>query len=275
MEFEKIDKNNYKKYKQYFTVNKTEILKKIEEHIKNDYDGILKDKPSYVINEYKRLLEEFYKKIVIAEIYELQNDKKFWSYQIVISEQAITLYLFQVEGFKKNESNTFSHIYDAVINTESIYNIIQIDCDYFTVEEMAEIYNKSKGTIRQYIRRGAIRSVKKINAANESSWLIPKICEVVKNPYKKQEHTYHIKGKLYYADTRFNDILYNAIYISISHDFSGMYNVRTYKKDYKLLHEEKLDTNAKETLELYLLTQHNVCACDRYDLIDGITITKL
>lgn len=63
------------------------------------------------------------------------------------------------------------------------YSLFYIPAKYLTVEEFADIYNVPPATVRQWIRRGKIRTAKKIS----TGWVIPELTDPPKTDYKKYQ----------------------------------------------------------------------------------------
>jgi excisionase family DNA binding protein len=60
-----------------------------------------------------------------------------------------------------------------IITSTKNFTLLDIKCDYLKVSQFAEIHNVTETTVRQWIRRGKLRTVKKVGR----DWLIPSIAE--------------------------------------------------------------------------------------------------
>ena len=114
-----------------------------------------------------RLLNEFYSKVVRTTLPEPLPD--WWSYSYVITASGIQLYL---DHYRWSYS---SRNYDCHRDENLV--LLDVPAKRLTVSKFAEIYSIEEVTVRQWIRRGKIRSASKLG----KEWRIPELAEVSKN----------------------------------------------------------------------------------------------
>ena len=118
------------------------------------------------------LVDKFISKINKSNLPDLNN---WWFYDYCINNFDITLYIrycneieFDGDGFIKT------------IGTSDSYSIITIPCNMLTVNEFAEINNVKPLTVRQWIRRGKLRKIKKCGR----DWLISELSDPPSRKYE-------------------------------------------------------------------------------------------
>ena len=87
-----------------------------------------------------------------------------WTYTFVVSSQGAEVCVQHLAYLAENGSC----VYNAV------YTLLTIPCHMLTVEEFAKIYGVEQVTVRQWIRRGKIRTAKKTGCG----WLISELTEL-------------------------------------------------------------------------------------------------
>ena len=110
------------------------------------------------------LLNMFYEKIDKAVLFEELPD--YWTYGFTFEYDEFSLNLEHIKEYKLDEDNEYrSSRYDAV------YKLVTIRPTSFTVDQYAKFYQVEQGTVRQWIRRGKIRTAYK----EGSEWKIPEL----------------------------------------------------------------------------------------------------
>lgn len=130
------------------------------EHIQSDeeseYTEKSKQKKLELCNKFMSSLE----KCKLPTLTEL-----WWFYHYEFTYKGIDLNLCTADNIEIDEVEEYvSSMTSAVEHT-----LISIECDYLTVEQFADIQGVTPITVRQWIRRGKLRSAKK----NGRDWLIP------------------------------------------------------------------------------------------------------
>ena len=92
----------------------------------------------------------------------------WWCYGIEISSAGITIILQLYGDEEFDENGEFEPCF-----VEEEFELIHVESRMLTVDEYAKQYGVDQGTVRQWIRRGKIRSAEK----HGSEWRIPELTE--------------------------------------------------------------------------------------------------
>lgn len=162
--------------RKYLMRNKDRLLIRIKNCIK---DMVVEDSMTGEHSKayYKRLnelLERFYEKVKKIPLMTIKDD--CWGYGFCITEWGVVLSLMYVDVD-----------YDITEQDEKIsfplpfyeYKLMQVDAKMLSPEEYAEVYEVGTGTVRQWIRRGKLRSAKKIGR----TWKISELCDMPSRGY--------------------------------------------------------------------------------------------
>lgn len=119
------------------------------------------------------MLEKMVSRIENTHLFNMLED--WWCYIIDISSDGISLnlQLMSSEYFNDNGEIEPSFI-------EEEFELIRMDSKLLTVDEYAKQYEVDQGTVRQWIRRGKLRSAVK----HGSEWRIPELTEPLNRGYK-------------------------------------------------------------------------------------------
>lgn len=106
----------------------------------------------------------------------------WWFYDFRHLNDGIELNLYYCDEIEMDEEG-------ELIGTTSSqkFMLLSVKCDYLTVDEFAVIHNVANTTVRQWIRRGKLRTAKKAGR----DWLIPSITERPTRGFKNV--SYHWK----------------------------------------------------------------------------------
>ena len=110
------------------------------------------------------LLDYFYKKVENAVLFEELPDS--WTYETTYEYDEFSLDLVHIKEYKVDEDGEFRSRTD-----DAVYKLVTICPAAFSVDEYAKYYDVQPGTVRQWIRRGKLRTVYK--EGNE--WKIPEL----------------------------------------------------------------------------------------------------
>ena len=281
----KITAKSYKDYSSFFLLTKEDILKKLEQHIayameeeflykiqRNDNAG----------KEYVRILNSLKQKIEKIAIMPLHNDKEFWSYRIISTEEDVALYLAKIDSIRFKET-----FFDGFAYASELQKIIIAEPRYISLEEYSQRNNQKLVTSRQQIRRGYLRSVHReaiqVNLGNKLTWYISELCTIlnVKTIIDKPAY-YAIKEDI----TDINEdiaefFIEKPELIKISrkaYSSSNLrYNIKVYKNG-EIISDAYYNEIIKEKLEIFLLGNKNVKAASLLKddtLIEGHLIEEI
>ena len=130
---------------------------------------------------YTKLLTRFYKKIEDTVLFNRLED--FWHYTIGVSSAGAVLSLCYLDNYKVDENSGTLTLYGPGQEIP----IISIQGRYLSVEEYASEYGVGAGTVRQWIRRGKIRTA--IKSGKE--WIIPELTELPGRGYQSASYMYN------------------------------------------------------------------------------------
>ncbi len=124
-------------------------------------------------NAYIDLIKRFFADIEKTTLFE--KLEPWWSYECEIDDSGASLllrYFSSVDFDDEGNMDTVS------IGQEFV--LVKTSSRLLTVEQYAEQYDVTVSTVRQWIRRGKLRSA--IKTGNE--WRIPELCEITDRGYK-------------------------------------------------------------------------------------------
>lgn len=232
-------------------------LKSIEEESKDNK----KHSPAYYAR-YKELIERFKVKVEACEFPEHLED--WWHYEYSVYETGVTLQLAHVSWFDFDRDDDISEEHDTV------FDLLKVSTKLLTVEQYAQAYGVTTTTVRQWIRRGKLRSAIK----RGSEWRIPELCEPSGRGYqiaaydRKEYLTDLPQGYEFLNDYDFVRIMQNRdkkelfdVYFGYRSDERGTYEEKAKKK--KPL-EMQMDIKEREKFELYLISNPFVQSVSNY-----------
>lgn len=193
---------------------------------------------------YLSLLQKLRQKINGTVLFE--NLEDYWYYSMSITSSGASLdinwaYGCEIHGDKK-----------LVVKTGQTLTLLHVPAQYLTVSEYAHDYGVDPGTVRQWIRRGKIRSAKKVGTI----WLIPEMTAPPSRGYLPAR--YAINEELSDIPEEFS-FLSGCQKVSIydRHGETGAYTVYCTDKN---LHTNEVivDTPKRERLEVYLISHPDV-----------------
>ena len=128
------------------------------------------------------------------------------------------------------------------------FDLVKVSTRLLTVEEYASIYEVSFGKVRQWIRRGKLRSA--IKAGSE--WRIPELSEITGRGYRRA--TFHWDDKLSDVPEEYSYLKeYSWLSIDQNVKDKNLFRVVCLGKDTKSL-EMIMETKEREKFELYLIS---------------------
>jgi len=134
---------------------------------------------------YQNLLGRFAEAVSSAVLFEHLEDR--WFYELSISHRGANLMLVHANECWVGNAGIVQ------VTTDQAYTLINVRGKYLSVEKYAEAYDVSVGTVRQWIRRGKIRTA--IKTGNE--WRIPEMTDISGRGYQSAVYMWY---------TRLNDL---------------------------------------------------------------------
>lgn len=161
-------------FREQATTDKEDILDNIR-WVKNDWTLRSKTDTKHTAAFYGillDLLDRFVEAVRKARLFEAPLD--CWVYSFDIDCKRITLMLEHCASYSVDSSQTIQ--FDLI---DESFQLLSVKSKRLTVEEYAKIYGVEQGTVRQWIRRGKIRSAMKYG----NEWRIPELVEPPRRGY--------------------------------------------------------------------------------------------
>lgn len=154
---------------QYITT-RVQLIDEIESYLKavenKKLSDLISNHSENFYQQYLMLIRQFYD--LVKHTLLLKQLEPEWIYSCEIDDTGASLNLCHISDLTVNEEDMITSV---CINEE--FQLIKVNTKLLTVEEYANIYKVSVGTVRQWIRRGKIRRA--IKAGSE--WRIPELAE--------------------------------------------------------------------------------------------------
>lgn len=153
-------------FRQIECTTKEDLLRKIEKKLKR-YENEADESIKYPKQYYALMivaLSAFYDKVKTAVLFDRLPD--YWAYYIEYNYDEFSVNLYHITSFEVDTDMTIRKS-----KVDAIYKLITLRPISFTVEQYSKIYDVEQGTIRQWIRRGKLRTAYK----EGSEWKIPEL----------------------------------------------------------------------------------------------------
>ena len=244
-----------KEFKKQKLTSKEEVLEFIDKMIRvlNKYsrrDNIRSSSYYYTVN---KILDEFRNRVTDSKL--IENIDDFWCYDIDYDQRRIELVLQYFDV--KEEKGKITE------NCEEVYRLIIVTAGLLTVEEFAELHDVGVGTVRQWIRRGKIRTAIK----EGKEWRIPELTEKPTRGYKSV--TYGWLEELVNLPEQYN-YMNEYSFVQLEQDdndkkrFTARFFGELEKKRSVQDKEHTIELNRKEVenFELFLITHSQILYLD-------------
>lgn len=155
-------------------LNKREILESFDDFVshhqeKNNQKGYSEGKRKVLLS----LCQQFRKELLEKDI---PSQAKNWLYyEYSITNDSIELSLYKCDNAEFDDDGGLSEM----TGTKE-YTLVEVKCEYLTVEQYADQYGVTTTTVRQWIRRGKLRTAKK----SGRDWLIPALADKPKRGFQ-------------------------------------------------------------------------------------------
>ena len=229
-------------FKNYYAQTKEEIIEEFKSHYNyyktnNDEENQSKEHKE----KYLKLCEKFLEKLEKLNLPKLTDD--WWCYCYVLKNDSIDLSL----SFCSELIVEDNEVSEATFSDE--YILLSVKCNYMTVSEYAKLYNVTEVTVRQWIRRGKIRSAKK----QGRDWLIPDIADKPRRGYEDVTYYWEKLSPQLIEKFQFLDG-YNSIFIFQNKNDKGLYDVILNNYKTGIRNKVQISNSKREKLELELIS---------------------
>ena len=170
------------------------------------------------------------------------NSEDFWAYSYEITSYGIDLLYshFCSLSFDKNKNL----IGDTV---DEEFTLLSIKCKMLTVDEYAKLYDIENVTVRQWIRRGKLRSAKKYG----NVWRIPELTDYPERGYKTGQ--YRIDENAIFPEKYAFISKYCVVSVSQDKKDKTKYHFHFHGKDPETNKSIECDAKGRESIELLLM----------------------
>ena len=229
-------------FKEYYSQTKEEIMEEFKSHYNYYKENDDSENQSKEHKEkYLKLCEKFLEELQKLNLPKLTDN--WWCYSYLLKSDSIDLVLSFCSELKVEDGE----VTEATFSDE--YILLSVKCDYMTVSEYAKLYKVTEVTVRQWIRRGKIRSAKK----QGRDWLIPDIADKPKRGY--EDVTYSWKELNVEIIKQFPFLEgYNNMFIFQNRDDKGIYDVILSNLDNGIRDKIQISNSKREKLELGLIS---------------------
>jgi hypothetical protein len=138
--------------------------------------------------------------------------------------------------------------HEWIMATDETFVLLEVNCPMITVKEFAELHEVEPVAVRQWIRRGKLRAIKK----QGRDWLVSSIAEKPSRNYKPVTYSWSYIDSALYEDFPYLKGVY-SINICQSDDDKSMFVVESDLDSVILISSEE-----RERLELTLLAIDDV-----------------
>lgn len=238
------NKKSLEVFNKYVSRTKEEIIKEFEDYY--NYFKTDEEEIESMSKEYRKcfynLCENFLNKLKEIDIPKLTDD--WWYYSFYVHKDRIVLDLELCDDIEIDEDEV------SEMTSTSEFELLNVKCNYLTVNEYAKLYSVSDITVRQWIRRGKIRSAKK----NGREWLIPELVDKPSRGFIPVQYFFNDDIPLFLIEKYL--FLKNAksMFIDKNKEDSGLYNVYIRYDDKKNPELEKVSNKRRENLEIDLIS---------------------
>lgn len=235
--------DEYQAEADYFRENRMttqgDILSRLK-WLKTEFKGNAESDREHSASYYKTLDNMIGRMIhAIEKTHLFQNLEDWWCYTLEITSDGISLLLqlMQPESFDDN-----GEVQPTFVDEE--FELVRVDSKMLTVDQYAKLYEVDPGTVRQWIRRGKLRSAVK----HGSEWRIPELTEPHHRGYKYGQ--FRIEGHVDGLPEEYN-FINECCLVNFYQDDND-------KKKYVITFDEKhdpivCDAKERERIELILI----------------------
>lgn len=165
----------YEFYTKYALRTKEDLLSEIKV-TKSNFRRLYKaPRSEEFYHRLNKLFDLFYEEVDSHVIMEPLDN--FWGYEFEVRDTGITLKLAHLVPFYDEPGDDyvdFWKYYSAHYFTDDDrYSIIEVRAKFLTLEEYGKAYDVEAGTVRQWIRRGKLKSAAKFS----NGWQIPELAD--------------------------------------------------------------------------------------------------
>lgn len=225
-----------------------DILRNIAQDIKQVEDGnVEKGHTESFWKQYLSLLKRFQHEIKNTILFMDLED--YWCYSYEINELGAKLRLEYISNVDYDDFDENGEPTSISVTPGQTFELVTVSSALLSVEEYAAVYKVSVTTVRQWIRRGKIRSA--IKSGRE--WSIPELVEVSGRGYQSGSYSWtcHLSDLpeefAFLADAQ-------GIFICQNKEHKDFFDITLSSKSLGSAQKFQMSTVDKEKLELMLIS---------------------
>ena len=248
----------YEFYKKYALRTKEDVLAEIKEKQKNMKQIIKRTRSEEFFQRLNILFSTFYEEVESHLIMEPLDN--FWGYTFEVRDTGITLKLEHLVVFYDFINLDYPGLSDYPTGlsfaSDDRFPIIEVRSKLLTLEEYGNAYGVKPGTVRQWIRRGKLRSASKFG----NEWRVPELADKPRRGYTSGNYSWKMDIPDPPAEVpNINDADSISIFQNL---ITGEWTAKLQCINKKGQERDiVLDSKSKEKLELYLIS-HPLVECD-------------
>ncbi|ATW28201.1 helix-turn-helix domain-containing protein [Candidatus Formimonas warabiya] len=240
--------NRLLQFNSMMLLNKREVLESFDDFVahhrkKDNEEGYSEGKRKVLLS----LCDEFRNELEKSDIPTLTKPWLYYDYSI--TNDGIELSLFKCDNdIEFDDEGEISSM-----SSSEEYTLVKVKCDYLTVEQYAELYDVTTTTVRQWIRRGKLRTAKK----KGRDWLIPALADKPKRGFESATYHWNVLSSDILAVFPFLAET-NRVYLFQDDEDKKLFNAITGWPGENNRQQVKLTTKEREQLEIMLIAAPGV-----------------
>ncbi len=248
--FELSNEDQLKVYRHQYLTCKEDVLKCIDKQRRKLQDKGEKyaERSEGYCEALKRLYDQLYTKVEYSNLFDAPQE--YWHFSIIVDSLGISLNLIEECGYVNGAC--LEYVIDEMGDE---YTLIHIPSKLLTIEEYAVLYEVKPVTVRQWIRRGKIRTAVKTG----SEWRIPELSDVP-NKTRGYKDVIYSWNDIYDKIPKCYEFIHQYNHVKITqltdkNQYALRFYYHNFLDDYQI--EEKrivCDVTEKEKIELFLIS---------------------
>lgn len=229
-----------------FLISKEDIIESLQLYIKHCEET---DEEGWSENKRNVILTILYKFLDLIKKMQFPDIKiSDWHYEYKWISDGIVLELVHLDSIEFDE-------YGEVISAETsnFIQLAEVKCAYLSVEEYAQKYGVTVTTVRQWIRRGKLRSAIKLGR----NWLIPELTDKPRRGYEPVTYRWEYLSDELVKTFPYLSKCYSLRIMQDDTD-SSIYNILLFNKHDRIYERLRLNIKEREKLELALISENSV-----------------
>ena len=227
-------------FKKHYPQNKNEILDVLDYNystVKDEAKVLGSGRKDPVVILFKAFIEK-------VKQSQLPNCDDWWCYDYEVDSLGVRLLMCYCEDYSVDDAG------DPTFTFSETYELISLNGDMITVAEYAQMYKVTPVAVRQWIRRGKLRYIKK----QGRDWIISSIAK----PTDKYVPVTYSWNKINASLVEQFPFLEEVDNVRIEQNHSNKTKFIITCEKYGEIIEIEMSDKEKETLELELLSQENI-----------------